>query len=622
MESCPSPQVTPDPLAQGKILLIDDDLIGLRVLERFLLKQGYQVTKTTDSTQARILAETDPPDLILMDIDMPQISGYELCRQLRDQDSTRMIPVIFISSLWEAKDKVAAFSCGGNDYVTKPFQFEEVLARVENQLSIQRMQQQLRELNSQLEQRVQQRTRQLQETNQVLQQEVTKRRQAQSKLMRIALQDSLTGLPNRRMILAQLSRHLKNPARPFALLFLDFNRFKLINDSLGHTVGDQLLKAIAERLRSHLKSADLLGRLGGDEFLILIEGIETERAAVQRAQRIQQLLQAPFLVKQSEVFLSASIGIVLSWDYQRPEEMLRDADIAMYRAKAKEGGGYRIFEPKMLDQTKGQLRLETDLRRAIERQEFVLYFQPILSLPTREVVGFESLVRWRHPQRGWISPGQFIPIAEETGLIVPLGEWILLEACRQMQQWQERYPHARPLTVGVNFSPKQFAQPDLLHHIDRILNQTQFGARYLKLEITESAVMENPEQAEVILQQLRARQVQISIDDFGTGYSSLKYLQRFSVDTLKIDRSFVSGLGTQSETLGIVRAVITLARTLGMDVIAEGIETELQLNQLRALGCPYGQGYLFAKPLDLTSVEALLVRSCHQRLRQPILRRA
>lgn len=619
MESGRSPQLPPEPVAPGKILLVDDDLIGLRVLERFLLKQGYQVTQTMEATHVLALVETDPPDLILMDIDMPQISGYELCRRIRSHRQTRTIPVIFISSLWEGKDKVAAFSSGGNDYVTKPFQFEEVLARVENQLSIQRMQQQLRDLNSQLEQRVQHRTQQLQRTNQVLQQEVLKRRQAQDKLMRIALRDSLTGLPNRRMILGKLAHKLKDASRSFALLFLDFNRFKLVNDSLGHSVGDQLLKAIAERLQAQMSPDDLLGRLGGDEFLLLIDGVETEEGAVQQAQQIQQALRAPFFVMQSEVFLSASIGIVLSQNYQRPEEMLRDADIAMYRAKSRESGEYRIFEPNMLVQAKGQLRLETDLRRAIERQEFVLCFQPIVCLSTREVIGFESLVRWQHPDRGWISPGRFIPIAEETGLIIPIGEWVLTEACRQMQHWQQRYPHAQPLTVGVNFSAKQFAQPDLLHHIDRILDQTGLEARYLKLEITESAVMENPEQAEAILQQLRARHIQISIDDFGTGYSSLKYLHRFSADTLKIDRSFVMGLGTQSENLHIVRAVITLAQTLGMDVIAEGIETEAQLQQLRALGCPHGQGYLFAKPLDLTSVETLLLRSSHPSLRRPIL---
>ncbi len=622
MDSGYSPQLSAQPSAQDKILLVDDDLIGLRVLERFLSKQGYQVTQTMDATQALSIIETDPPDLILMDIDMPQITGYDLCRQIRGQSQSRTIPVIFISSLWEAKDKVAAFSSGGNDYVTKPFQFEEVLARVENQLSIQRMQQQLRDLNSQLEQRVQHRTRQLQRTNQALQQEVIKRRQAQEKLMRIALQDSLTRLPNRRMILGRLAHKLKDACRPFALLFLDFNRFKLINDSLGHSVGDQLLKAIAERLQTQISPHDLLGRLGGDEFLLLIDGVETDAAAVQQAQRIQEALRAPFFVVQSEVFLSASIGIVLSQNYQRPEEMLRDADIAMYRAKSKESGEYRIFEPNMLVQAKGQLRLETDLRRAIERQEFALYFQPIICLSTREVIGFESLVRWHHPQRGWISPGQFIPIAEETGLIIPIGEWVLTEACRQMQHWQQRYRYAYPLTVGVNFSPKQFAQPNLLAHIDRILAQTGFDARYLKLEITESAVMDSPEQAEAILQQLRARHIQISIDDFGTGYSSLKYLHRFSVDTLKIDRSFVMGLGTQSENLHIVRTVITLAQTLGLDVIAEGIETEAQLEQLKALGCPYGQGYLFAKPLDLTSVESLLVRSRHQRLQRPIVQPA
>lgn len=393
----------------------------------------------------------------------------------------------------------------------------------------------------------------------------------------------------------------------FAVLFLDCDRFKVVNDSLGHLIGDELLIAIAHRLEASLSKSDTLARLGGDEFAILLTEIKELSSAAFVANQILESLFHPFQLKGHEVFINASIGIALgNFNYNKPEHLLRDADTAMYRAKALGKGQYHIFDPAMHDAALQLLQLETDLRRAINQQEFIVHYQPIVDLSEGRIAGVEALVRWQHPQRGMVSPSLFIPVAEETGLIILIGDWVLREACHQLRLWQKEKLKGIPLFMSVNLSARQFAQLDLISQIDRIMEETQLNPHSLKLEITESAIMDNANFAAVILQKLRDRSIQLSIDDFGTGYSSLSYLHSFPVNTLKVDQSFVQRIDGKPENLGLIPAIMSIAQTMGMSVIAEGIETTQQLAQLRTLGCNFGQGYLFSKPMDAERVINLI----------------
>jgi diguanylate cyclase (GGDEF)-like protein len=426
-----------------------------------------------------------------------------------------------------------------------------------------------------------------------------------------ALHDALTGLPNRALFTEHLRQAIAygegDQTFLFAVLFLDFDRFKYVNDSLGHNFGDQLLIEIATRLKECVRQVDTVARFGGDEFAILLDGIHDPAQAIHIAERIQQAMTVPFRIAGHETFLTTSIGIALRTAAdQQPEEVLRDADIAMYRAKESGKARYEVFDKTMHAQTIQRLNLENDLRRAVERKEFFVMYQPIVRVGSGQLYGFEALVRWHHPERGIVPPLEFIPIAEETGLIVPLGRWVLEESCRQVREWQTLFPDFRALTLSVNLSGKQLNDPKLIQEVKDILFDTGFDPTCLKLEITESVVMENAELSAVLLKQLRALGLQLSIDDFGTGYSSLSYLHRFPVTTLKVDRSFVSRMGQGDENLEIVRTIVTLARNLNMDVVAEGIETQEQRAQLHALSCQYGQGYLFAKPLNVADVTTYL----------------
>lgn len=442
--------------------------------------------------------------------------------------------------------------------------------------------------------------------------DITERKRAEEQLQHDAFHDNLTGLANRSLFMDYLrltiERGKSRHSNMYAVLFLDFDRFKVINDSLGHAEGDKLLKLIARRLETCTRTGDLVARLGGDEFVILLSELVEEDDAQHVAERIQESLRTPFDLSGNEIFTTASIGIALSTaKHARAEDMLRDADIAMYRAKAKGKAQHQIFDSEMHKDALSQLQFETDMRHALERGEFCIFYQPIYSLTTMRLVGFEALLRWRHPKRGLISPAEFIPLAEENGLIIRLGRWTVYESCRQMREWQKKYFEAvANLTVAVNLSCKEFLQTDLAEQVNASLVSTGLDARSLKLEITESHIMENQAMAIKIMQRLRALGIELSLDDFGTGYSSLSYLHRLPVSYLKIDRSFVNGIQDGIENAEIVYTIVKLAQNLKMKVVAEGIETERQLAHLRAINCEYGQGYFLSKPLEAEAAEALV----------------
>ncbi|MBD2510267.1 EAL domain-containing protein [Nostoc muscorum FACHB-395] len=596
------------------ILIVDDMADNLRVLSSILTREGYNVRKALNWQMALTATQTVLPDLILLDIMMPEVDGYEICQAFKAWELTADIPVIFISALDDVFDKVKAFKVGGVDYITKPFEFQEVLVRVKNQLALRSARLEILKLNVELEHRVTQRTEELEKALQKLQKEINSRQKLQSKLLDIALHDSLTGLPNRVLFMRRLDNALNRAKQEssyqFAVLFLDCDRFKVVNDSLGHLVGDELLISIARRLQACLIPIDTLARLGGDEFGILLENITDINIAIQVADRILKQLSLAFKLSRYEVFMNASIGI--SWgnkDYDRPEYLLRDADTAMYRAKAQGRAKYHVFNPAMHQEAIQLLELENDLRRAVERQEFLVYYQPIVSLITGRISGFEALVRWQHPIRGLVPPTEFIPVAEETGLINAINTWVLQSACNQLSIWQHQPMTPEPLTISVNLSARLFLQPNFVEQIDRIIYETKINPTYLELEITESVIMENTNAIKIIFQQLKQRNIKLIMDDFGTGYSSLSYLHSFPLNALKIDKSFVKRMQDNKENMGLVPAMIGIANSMGMSAIAEGVETEEQLDQLRSLNCNFAQGFLFSEPIEQQLVVKLLAAS-------------
>jgi diguanylate cyclase (GGDEF)-like protein/PAS domain S-box-containing protein len=440
--------------------------------------------------------------------------------------------------------------------------------------------------------------------------DVTERRRLEQQLTRQAFYDPLTGLANRSLFTERLEQALKRSLRrgqQVAVLFLDLDRFKLVNDSFGYDQSDRLLVEVARRLRGCLRGEDTVARLGGDEFTVLLEEVSSAEVPRQVAERINQALEAPFVLEDQEVFVSASTGIALGGGAGcSAGELLRDAHIAMYRAKNRGRARIELFDASMGVQAAEYLRLESDLRRALERGEFRVLYQPKYELQSERIVGLEALVRWEHPERGLVPPAQFIPMAEETGLIVPIGRWVLEAACRQAMAWQEAHPQQGPLAVAVNLSMRQFRHPRLAEEVAEVLEQTGLPPHLLELEITESAVMEDAEATVSTLERLKALGVQLAIDDFGTGYSSLGYLRRFPVEVLKIDRAFVRDLSEAGGDQAIVGAVMGLARALGLRVVAEGIETVEQLERLRAMGCDMGQGYYFSRPMPASAISALL----------------
>lgn len=445
--------------------------------------------------------------------------------------------------------------------------------------------------------------------------DITERKQAEAQVRYNAFHDSLTGLANRAFFLECLEQahsHIKRqPDYKFGVLFLDLDRFKLINDSLGHAAGDLLLIAMARRLETCLRPTDRAARLGGDEFTVLLDDINGLSDVVLVAERIMAQLKLPFDLGGQEIFTSASIGIALSTaGYTQPEDLLRDADFALYQSKALGKGRTEIFKPAVHTQAVKQLKLETELQRAIAHQELQVHYQPIVCLASGKITGFEALVRWQHPDRGLLYPADFLPLAAETDLDLAIDRWVLGQACRQIVIWQRQFPHTPPLSISINLSSPQFGQPDLIEYIEQVLQETGLPAQSLKLELTETALLENSELIAATLSKLRDLRIALAIDDFGTGYSSLGRLQSFAIDDLKIDRSFVSRMdcepNSSQASSPIVETIVTLAHNLGLAIVAEGIETIGQLTQLQQLNCEYGQGFFFSRALNSLAAEKLM----------------
>lgn len=514
---------------------------------------------------------------------MAGIDGIEFCYRIREIPKWEALPIIMVTALSSKEDLAKCLTAGANDFITKPVNSVELKARVRSMIRIHQQHQQLASFNALLEKTVEQRTVDLQN---------------------MIFRDTVTHLPSRMFLLQQITATLEAGDLSFAVVYIDCDQFKLVNGAFGYAVGNQLLKAIGDRLNQHLRAGDLLARIGEDEFCFLLHQIDRQNLEQAIEPYIQKILQSfinPFIVSGCEIFISACIGIAVGHSLdQQPEELLQDADTAMYKAKIKGKGSYQIFDRQMYLATLNRLTLENDLQRALKQEEFITYYQPIINLATEKISGFEALVRWRHPERGLISPLEFIPCMEETGLIVPVGIMILKQSCLQLKAWHDL--GWTELTMSVNLSVRQFACPNLVEDIDQVLLETAIDPNYLKMEITESAIMDNAQTAITVLEQLRSRHIQISIDDFGTGYSSLGYLHRFPVDNLKIDRSFVSQIQSDQRKYQVVDMIVSLSKQLQLSIIAEGIETTEQLQWLQNVGCEYGQGYLFSKPLPAVDI--------------------
>lgn len=576
-------------LPRVSILLVDDRAENLLALEASLESLGQRLV-TARSGEAALRAVLDEEfAVILMDIRMPGMDGFATLELLRAREKTKRIPIIFLTAHRESHNALRGYTAGAVDMLEKPFDPEVLRAKVRVFVNLRQHELALQAARDELEQRVQERTREL---------------------IAQAHRDALTGLANRKLLLEHLNHAVarwgRRRASKFAVIMMDLDRFKSINDTLGHLAGDQLLVEVAQRLQQCLRSVDTAARLGGDEFAILVDGIDELRDATRTAARIQSALAKPIRIAGRDIAIGASLGIAMMDErYDRGEELLRDADTALYRAKEQGRGRSQVFDEALHAAVLAQLRDETELAQALERDELVLHYQPVVNVQNGEIIGFEALVRWNHPTRGLVEPSRFIPLAEETGLIRPIGRWVIDRACAQLAAW------GKPrMNIGVNVSARQLSEPGFAAHVARCLQRHHIEPRRLELELTESTMMTG-NASEV--NELRELGVSLSLDDFGTGYSCLALLHQLSVTTLKIDRSFIAPIGTPDERLAIVNAIVMLAHNLGLTVVGEGVETEAQLARLKALGCERAQGYWFSPAVDASAATELLNRHVSSR---------
>jgi len=549
----------------AKVLVVDDDRSTRSTLRHTLQRDGFKVEEAADGSQALLMLKRMRPDVILMDAVMPVMDGFTACSLIQEMPRGRSIPVLMITALEDNSSVERAFAAGACDYIPKPIHFAVLSQRV----------------------------RRIIEAN-----------QAEKRIRHLAFNDVLTGLPNRTQFLDQLGRRLamaKENVESVAVLFLDLDRFKNVNDTLGHDVGDRLLIAVAQRIRRSVRNADCVARLGGDEFTVVLSELADPTAAASAAQNICRTLAKPFQIDSHDIFVTASIGIsVYPNDGTDVGTLVKHADTAMYRAK-KTNTDFQFFEAAMEHSISERVRLENDLRRALERNELAVFYQPQARMDNGEIIGMEALVRWFHPTRGMVSPLEFIPMAEETGLIIALGEWVLRTACVQMRNWKDKgLGHLR---VAVNLSVSQLLEKDFASTVEQVLIDTGLPAKMLELEITESTLMEHAQDTLAVLDRLRSLGVRLTIDDFGTGYSSLSYLKRFPVDIIKIDRSFVRDIPGDADDAAIVTGIIALAHSLRLEVVAEGVETREQLEFLRSKSCDILQGFYLSKPVPAQQLE-------------------
>jgi PAS domain S-box-containing protein len=689
-----------------RLLVVDDEELDRDILVRQLEPLGYEVAVAVSAVDALEIIGRETFDLLLLDAQMPEMSGIEMLRVIRRSFSASQLPVIMVTSENDGDGIAEVLDLGASDYLSKPIDLPVALARIRAQTARRLAERALADseeryalagrgskdglwdwkvntgevfysprwnellgfgteasvstldrwldrvhaddldcVKAEMAAHISGDAAQFESEHRVRHQNGHLRwvvargiavRDNDGRAVRIAgsftdvteskVADAITGLPNRVLFMDRLARLIEHARREagfrFALLFLDLDRFKNVNDSLGHEAGDRLLVHTAARLEQCVRATDTIvrlpgdppaalegptvARMGGDEFAILLSGMQHANDAVRVAERIATALAEPLEIDGQDVYLSVSVGIALSaTGYEQPVDMLRDADIALYQAKASGRACHAVFDRSMREQVVERLRLETDLRRALDRNEFVVYYQPIVSLTTGKIAGVEALLRWQHPDRGLVAPGEFIPLAEETGIIVPLGLWVFRDVCRQIQAWARLAPP--PFTVAVNVSVRQLAQVDLPERLAEIAREYGVATSMLEIEITESAMMANPDETQALVCRLRSLGFRLSIDDFGTGYSSLAYLQRFTVDRLKIDRSFLAHDAGADSKDGIVQTIIGLAGHLNMEVVAEGVETLEQLTQLADLKCGFGQGYYFRTPGEADTIGRLLV---------------
>jgi diguanylate cyclase (GGDEF)-like protein len=586
-----------------RILIVDDNETNLDILEE-LLGDDYELSRATSGEECLEVADKCLPDLVLLDIMMPGIDGYETCRRLRATRNLEHTKVIMLSAKTRLDERLAGYEAGGDDYLPKPFDSDELLSKVRVFLRLKTAEESTQELTL---------------SNERLEAEVIRRQRAEERLRHDALHDVLTNLPNRALLSDRiescLHRTRREATRKFGVLFLDLDDFKVVNDAFGHRVGDRFLIEIGQRLQSSIRATDCatrlsngsLSRLGGDEFVILLEGIRTLEDAEYIADRVRTSLARPISVGGRDIRPTASIGIAIGpASYEDADEILRDADTALYHAKNLGKNRVSIFDAEMRDRVVARMQLESELSKALDRDQLYLQYQPIVDLSSEDVVGLEALVRWNHPEHGVIPPGEFIPLAEETGLIIPLGGWVLATACRQIARWREAFPERSNLSISVNLSGKQFSSPNLAEEVRQVLLEASLAPAHLNLELTETVLMRDSRTETDNLRDLAAQDIGLHMDDFGTGYSSLSYLSKLPITTVKLDRSFVQNMVHDKGDETTIKAIMEMAHSRGLKVIAEGVESPEQAALLRLLGCDQAQGFLYARPLDADVVERML----------------